>query len=88
MLGSHRGGKLMSVVEWWASVRNILKLRLMYLGVVVFAAGYLVLLYSVVLGEIRGVTGLAAVLMATGLLVIAVLGVLLTRVWAQMRGLL
>lgn len=78
----------MSVVEWWASVRNILKLRLMYLGVVVFAAGYLVLLYSVVLGEIRGVTGLAAVLMATGLLVIAVLGVLLTRVWAQMRGLL
>lgn len=76
----------MFVADWWNAMRNILKLRLMYVGVVIFAAGYLVLLYSAITGEIGGTSGLAAVLMATGVLVIAIFGVLLARVWAQMRG--
>lgn len=76
----------MFVADWWNAMRNILKLRLMYVGVVIFGAGYLVLLYSVLIGEIGGTSGLAAVLMATGILFIAIFGVLLARVWAQMRG--
>ena len=62
------------------------KVYLLAAGTTVYGAGYLVLVAAVLLGEIGGLGGIAAVLMATGLLVALVIGVALARTEAALVG--
>ena len=63
-----------------------IKYYLLAVGVMVYGAGYLVLVAAVWLGHVEGITGIAALLMATGLLIAMVFGLLLARVVADVTG--
>lgn len=62
------------------------KLYLLYLGIVVYGAGYLVLLWTVAVGELQGFVGLAVVVMATGLLIAGVFGALIGTILVELLG--
>lgn len=55
-------------------------------GTVVYGIGYLGLLVSFVQGELRGLLGLVSILMATGIMIAMVFGVLLLRTVAEFVG--
>lgn len=62
------------------------KLHLLYLGIVIYGAGYLVLLWAAALGDLRGFVGVAVIIMATGLLIAGVFGALIGNILVQVLG--
>lgn len=67
-------------------MKSITKLYLLAAGTVIYAAGYLVLLAAVLQGQVSGLSGIAAVIMATGLLIAMVFGVALAKTEAEIMG--
>lgn len=62
------------------------KLTLLSIGTGVYAIGYGLLAAAALLGELRGLTGVAAIVMATGILIVLVSAVLLAKVEAELVG--
>lgn len=62
------------------------KLYLLAGGTVVYSAGYLVLIAAVATGEITGLGAIAAVLMATGILIAMVFGLALAKLFGETLG--
>lgn len=62
------------------------KLYLLALGAGIYALGYATLLLAALRGELEGLAGVAAILMATGILLALVFGVLLFKLQAEVLG--
>lgn len=62
------------------------KLLALTAGAAVYTVGYLTLLAAVLRGQLGGLLGAAVVLMATGILIAMVFGVLLARLTAEILG--
>lgn len=67
-------------------MKGITKVRLLAVGTVIYGAGYLILIASAILGELGGLSGLAAVTMATGILIAMVFGVAFAKTEAELMG--